>query len=327
MSELIDEIDDLWDITLDLVRFYHECCYNCQPRDDGEYFWLSKQYILGEVLEEILSEVCTVNGHKLLTRINYDTLEKALEEKPFVCPNCGTDHTEPSNQIGGEWLVAQGHETESATYLLTKTYWPYLTHYTKEDRQYPSGFNRLSAIIDSGVIHGTSTTIEGSIPAVCFTECSPLEILEMLKVMQAPVEDLPYEHRGIEWRRSKHGIAIKREALIQYGARPVIHGENSFKARLSNDELWRFKIFDPSVQHDDWTFEREFRVPKKVELNALDSLDIVLIVENRAEQFELLAKRDVPIYAILPFDFVYSSEDPYPHRSQRQQIKDAQRFL
>lgn len=327
MSELIDEVGDLWDITLDIVGFYHECCYNCQPREDGEYVWLSEQYVLGDVLEEILSGVCRVNRHELSTRISYDTLEQALTEKPFVCPNCGTDHTEPGNEIGGEWLVAQGHQTESATYLLTRTYWPYLTHYTKVDRQYPSGLERLCAILDSGVIRGTHATIEGSIPAVCFTECSPLEILEMLKVMQAPVEELPYRQRVIEWRRSKHGIAIKREAIIQYGARPVIHGENSFKAKLSDDELWRFKIFDPNVQHEDWTFEREFRVPNKVELNALDSTDIVLIVENKAEQFELLAKRDVPIYAILPFDFVYSSDSPYPHRSDRQRTKDAERFL
>lgn len=327
MSELIDEVGDLWDIALDVGSFYHECCYNCQPRDDGEYVWLSEQYILEDVLEDILPGVCRINGHELSTSISYDTLEEALREKPFICPNCGTEHEEPGNEIGGEWLATQGHQTQSATYLLTRTYWPYLTHYTKVDEQYSSGLKRLCTIIDNAVIHGTSNMINGNIPAVCFTECSPLEILEMLKVMQADIEDLPYRQRAIEWRRSKHGIAIKREAIIRYGARPVIHGEDSFKSKLQNNDLWRFKIFDPNGRHEDWTFEREFRVPNKVELDALDSTDIVLIVENKAEQFELLARRDVPFYAIMPFDFVYSSDNPYPHRSKRQQTKDAERFL
>jgi hypothetical protein len=327
MSELIDEVDDLWDITLDIARFYHECCYNCQPREDGEYVWLSHRHDLGDVLEDILMRVCEVNGHTLQTEITYSTLEDALRENPFVCPNCGTDHTEPSNEIGDEWLRLQGQNTESATYLVTRTFWPYFTHYTKIDEHYRSGLERLTAILADGVIHGTLRTIEGSRPAVCLTECSPLEIMEMLNVMRLSIDELPYGRREIEWNRSKHGIAIKRDSLIQYGARPVIHAESTIRTRLGEEELWRFQLFDPNVGHQDWTFEREFRVPNEIRLADLESTDIVLIVENRAEQFTLLAKRDVPIYAILPFDYVYSSDDPYPHRSDRQKNKDAERFL
>ncbi len=327
MSGLIDEVGNLWDITLDIVSFYHECYYNCQPRDDGEYVWLSKKYVLADILEDILMGVCEVNGHELLTEINYHTLERALNEEAFICPNCGTDHTEPGNEIGGEWLTLQGENTESATYLITRTFWPYLTHYTKVDETYGSGFERLCSIVQDGVIRGTSKMVGGNRPAVCLTECSPLEIMEMLKVMQLPMDDLPYRQRGIEWNRSKHGIAIKRDALVEYGARPVIHGENVIRTKIGQDELWRFKLFDPNIGHQDWTFEREFRVPDEIKLADLESTDIVLIVENKVEQFTLLAKRDVPIYAILPFDFVYSSDNPYPHRSDRQRKKDADRFL
>lgn len=327
MSELIDEVDDLWNITLDIVGFYHECCYNCQPREDGEYVWLSNQYYLGDVIEDVLTGVCAENGHELSTSLDSQTLDEALGERPFICPNCGTDHSEQGNVIGGEWLLAQGHETNSATYLLTREFWPYLTHYTKVDERFPSGLERLVAIISSGSINGTTNMIEGNIPAACFTECSPLEILELLKITQTPTADLPYENRASEWKRSKHGIAIKRDSLIHHGARPVLHGDNAFKAKLSDDELWKFKMFDPDLPHEDWTFEREFRVANRVELDSLESEDIVLIVENKAEQFKLLARRDVPIYSILPFDYIYSTDSPYPHLSDRQRAKSAKRFL
>jgi len=328
MSRLIDEIGDLWAITLDLVGFYHECCYNCQPREDGDYVWLSERYDLGDVLQDILTGVCEVNGHELSIEPEWDVFEEALNEQPFVCPNCGTEHTEPGNEIGGEWLVARGHKTDSATYLLTRSYWPYLTHYTKVDERYSDGLQRLLAIVDEGVIRGTLNMLEGNTPAVCFTECSPLEILQMLHVMRLDPDELPYRQRGFEWTRSRHGIAIKRDTLIENGAYPVIYGDETIKARLGQDELWRFKLFAPTLLKNDWTFEREFRVPRNINLADIENpSDIILIVENTVEQFNLLARRDVPIYAIMPFDFVYSSDSPYPHRSERQKWKGAERYL
>lgn len=327
MSELINEIGDLWDISLDILGFYHGCCYNCQPREDGEYVWLTDKYILGDKLKSIVVEVCEINNHELITEINYRTLEDSLQEKPFVCPNCGTRHFDIGNEIGGEWLTSRGEDTSTATYLLTRTYWPYLTHYTRTDEQYPNGLERLCSIINDGVIRGTSNMIEGNRPAVCFTECSPLEIYEMLRVMGLENNELLYRRRGFEWQRSKHGIAIKRNALIEYGARPVLHGEATIREKLGEDELWRFKMFDPDITQSDWTFEREFRVIEVVRLDSLDPLDIIMLVENRAEQFRLLAKRDVPMYAIVPFDYVYSSDNPNAHLSDRQRRKQLDRFM
>jgi len=318
MSELIAELGELWDISIDLLGFYHECCYNCQPRENGEYVWLTKKYLLGDELGRIVSEVCLINNHEPTTDINYETLEESLQLHPFICPNCGTEHLDITNEIGGEWLQARGHDTRTATYLLTRTYWPYLTHYTRTDERYPCGLDRLCSIINDGTIRGTSNMIEGNQPAVCFTECSPLEIYEMLRIMGLEGDDLPNRQIGFEWRRSKHGIAIKRDVLIEYGARPVLHGDTSIRERLSEDELWKFKLFDPDISQSDWTFEREFRVAGTVRLDDFDPLDIILLVENETEQFRLLAKRDCPKFAIVPFDFVYSTDNPMPHLSQRQ---------
>jgi len=327
LSELTDEIGDLWDISLDVLGFYHRCCYNCQPREDGEYVWLSEKYVLGDELKEIVIEVCEINHHKLLTEISYRTLEESLRKKPFICPNCETEHVDIGNEIGGEWLVRRGEDTNSATYLLTRTYWSYLTHYTKTDEQYPNGLERLCTIINDGVIRGTSNMIEGNKLAVCFSECSPIEIYEMLRIMGLEKGELPHRRRGFAWRRSKHGKAIKRNALIEYGARPVLHGEATIREKLGEDELWRFKMFDPNINQSDWTFEREFRVAEAIRLDSFDPLNIILLVENGTEQFRLLAKQDVPMYAIVPFDYVYSTDSPSAHLSDRQRNKQAERFM
>lgn len=318
MSELIGDLGDLWDIVLDILGYYHRCCINCQPWESGEPVWLSEQYCLGEEIENTVDIVCETNDHELSSDLDISTIEAALREKPFECPNCGTSHNEYIANIGGYWLTLRGEETSTATYLLTRTYWPYLTHYTKTDRDYNNGLDRLLAIINSGIIRGSLNGLSGNHPAACFTECSPIEINEMLEMMESDIVTLPGRNRGFEWRRSKHGIAIRREALVSYGARPVIHGDSSLHDRLDEDELWKFKEFKIN---SDWTFEREFRVPHSVDLSRISPEDIIIIVKDTGEQFKLLAKRDIPIYAIIPFDYVYSKEDPRPRLSNRQKEK------
>ncbi len=55
MSDLLEEIGDLWEIVLDLLTFYHECCITCQPYEGGEAVWLSEEHDLPEVLQELVA--------------------------------------------------------------------------------------------------------------------------------------------------------------------------------------------------------------------------------------------------------------------------------
>lgn len=129
MSRLLDHMKEHWEIVLDLLTFYHECCYNCQPRDDGEYFWLSGKHDILEVLQEIVSGVCLANNKRVPKYLDDDTVAEAFDECPTACDNCGTQWGSDT-PIGGEWLVCRGEKTEHANYLLTKSHWNFLTHYT-----------------------------------------------------------------------------------------------------------------------------------------------------------------------------------------------------
>ena len=42
--------------------------------------------------------------------------------------------------------------------------------------------------------------------------------------------------------------------------------------------------------------------------------------KNRRETFWVLAQRDVIPYAVMPFDYVFSTDDPYPRLTQRQRM-------
>jgi hypothetical protein len=116
---------DLWEIVLDLLTFYHECCYNCQPRDSGEYVWLSEEHELLDVLQDIVEGVCHANNKRLPRYLDANVVAKAFDECPTSCDNCGTEW-DSDTPIGGEWLVCRGEETKRANYVLTKAYWPYL---------------------------------------------------------------------------------------------------------------------------------------------------------------------------------------------------------
>lgn len=311
MAQLLDDLGDLWDIVLDLLTFYHECCIYCQPYEDGEPVWLSEEESIPEVVQELVIGVCEANGHPVPEDINDDLVAEAFDESPRSCRNCGAQW-DSLTPIGGEWLVARGHDTPEATYLLTKAYWSYLTHYTKPTQE-SSGLDVLLRIVWDRRIRASNRMVAGRHSVVAFTECSPLEILELLKA-----EGNPDPAEGFRWRRSKHGIAITRETLCAIGALPVIHGDQPIYDCLPHDQRFRFVRFDRRHAFSDWTFEREFRVEGDVDLTQLKPNDVILIVESRAEMFRILAQRKVVPFPVMPFDYVFSTDAPNARMTERQ---------
>lgn len=157
MSRLLDHMKEHWEIVFDLLTFYHECCYNCQPRDDGEYFWLSGKHDILEVLQEIVSGVCLANNKRVPKYLDDDTVAEAFDECPTACDNCGTQWGSDT-LIGGEWLVCRGEKTEHANYLLTKSHWNFLTHYTSPAVG-KSGLETLLDIVRDKKIRGSERMI------------------------------------------------------------------------------------------------------------------------------------------------------------------------
>ena len=312
MSELLNDLGDLWDIVLDLLIFYHECCLTCQPYDGGEAVWLSEEHDLCDVLQELVVGVCEANGHRVAPGLDNDMVAEAFDEHPTSCPNCGAEW-DSSTPIGGSWLVTRGSDTSRATYLLTKAYWSYLTHYTKPVAGL-SGLQVLMKIARERRIRSSDRFIMGGRSVVAFTECSPLEIFELIRA-----QGYPQPAEGFRWQRSEHGIAIARDALCQAGAVPVIHGDRRLYDSLPADQRFRFVRFDRQQAFSDWTFEREFRVEGDVDLTRFEhATDVVLIVENRKEMFWVLAQRDIVPFPVMPFDYVFSTDAPYARLTGRQ---------
>lgn len=305
-------MDDLWEIVLDLLTFYHECCYNCQPRDSSEYVWLSEEHEILEVLQEIVEGVCHANNKEVPQYLDAETVGKAFDECPTSCDNCGTEW-DSGTPIGGEWLVCRGEETRSANYVLTKAFWPYLTHYTKPAKGM-SGIDTLLNIVWDKKILASDRMIIDKRKVVAFTECSPLEIMALLdgEKHHSPAE-------AFRWRRSRHGIAITRSALCLAGALPVIHGDQCILDCLPKDQRFRHQKFDRRTTFSDWTFEREFRVEGDISLTDFRPDDLILIVENQREMFSVLAQRKVPPFPVMPFDYVFSTDAPYARMTRRQE--------
>lgn len=82
MARLLDDLGDLWEIVLDLLTFYHECCYNCQPRDDGDFVWLSEEHDIQDVLQEFVEGVCNANDVPVPTYLDSDAVAEAIDESP-----------------------------------------------------------------------------------------------------------------------------------------------------------------------------------------------------------------------------------------------------
>lgn len=315
-TRLLDEMGDLWEVVLDLLTFFHECCVACQPWDEGPV-WLSERHDISEALQEIVIEVSEVNGLALKTEVDSDSVSQAFDQKPTSCPNCGCEW-DSSMEIGGSWLVLDGEDTSKATYILTRKFWPYLTHFTKKTEK-ETAIELLQKIVKEGLIRGSNKLITGSYFVVAFTECSPLEILELIKASnRRNYSGIAQPHVPVQWNRSGYGVAIKRQTVTQGLALPVIHGDVSIYNSLPVDQKFRYVRWTPSGAWSDWTFEREYRVNGDVNLNKFSPYDVAIVVPDRSNRFSLLARKEVFPFPVIALDYVYSSDAPSPKITRRQ---------
>lgn len=304
--------EELWDVVVDLAAFFHPRCYNCMPFDDGEPVWLSTP----TDAEDALNEICVgvAECHDLDFGEfdgSYEALSNAIDEGDLVCDGCGTTWALPM-QVASDW-VPDGEDTANATHLLSKRYWPYLTHYTKDAAS-------LDAILRGGAISGTVKFIPSGDRVVCLTECSPIEIHELMKSRDEESGDVGERYK---WNRSNYGVAIHRTAACSHGALPAIYGSKELLQALPAHEAHRFVRFDRSGKgYADWTFEREFRIKGDVDMHQLDPHEMFIIVANKADRFAMLARLDVPPWPVMSFDYAFPAEGyPSPRATRRQAAK------
>lgn len=129
-----------------------------------------------------------------------------------------------------------------------------------------TAFDALEHILEEGMIRGSSRLTRGSLPMVSFTECRP--------------EDL---HRIIRWRPGLvrwsfecYGIAIPRKLLQQFGARPVVYGQESAASALPQDDRPFFQV--RKTASTEWSNEREWRLRGDLDLRLVPPERLTVVV-------------------------------------------------
>lgn len=170
-----------------------------------------------------------------------------------------------------------------------------LAHFTRSSGR-SSALDNLLAILNDGVIHGSSRMVRGRTAVVCLFD-APLG--ELGGVLTA----------GNRRRYEPFGIAVDRRYAFAHGARPVIYmpfGEAS--AILKDEDMWRVVSIDagrtPPV---DWTHEREWRVRGDLPLAANRCVALVESWRDAEEIYDRFAGAP-PCAGIIPLKEIFTTQ-------------------
>lgn len=130
----------------------------------------------------------------------------------------------------------------------------------------------LIRILADGWIRGGQDLIPGSRPMVSWTE-QPLSQLSELRTFR--------RHLG-RWDFEPYGIAVRRERLIELGAKPVVYVEREVLSQLPPDELSFAQVKSSRIGHEivDWTRGREWRLADGLRLASLGPADALIFVPD-----------------------------------------------
>lgn len=176
--------------------------------------------------------------------------------------------------VDGEWLIhwtrmrTGPHEGESSRQWLDRQ-----LELSSDD---PTGpLAALQQILRDGIIRASSAGLRGSKPMTCFSAVSLWELASRRRFQT---------HRA-RWDFEPYGLCIRRRALEQLGARPVIYGDDSLWQALPEPERpWFQQRFSGrSRRQIDWSEEREWRVAGNVVLAQLERDDVIVFCRESAE--------------------------------------------
>jgi len=86
-----------------------------------------------------------------------------------------------------------------------------------------------------------------------------------------------------------YGVICSKPEIYRLGGRPVIYLPDDETEWIPREELWRVVRFEPQKKID-YTFEREWRVPSKVELTSFGGFYALVRTRSEAKEIEEIAK-------------------------------------
>ncbi len=115
----------------------------------------------------------------------------------------------------------------------------------------------LKRIILRRRLIASAITSKRSIPVVCFSAVSVTELTGRRCFRS---------HLG-RWDYEPFGVAIRKQAALQIGIRPVIYGDPKTRDQISEKDQYRFQAVS---QKNDWRKEREWRCSHSVDLHRME---------------------------------------------------------
>jgi hypothetical protein len=166
------------------------------------------------------------------------------------------------NNLYGNWLVHWTHSSQGR--------WPderiadFFEDMAANPKEYVrSGFHTLKHIIKTDVVRSTSWKMPGNVSMVSFTSLSVEKAVELMR----------WRKRFVRYSLEPYGIGIRKEVLMDLGAKPVVYEERK--------EITERKYVQSPGMITKWETEQEWRYEGDLLLNKIHRNDILGIVQDR----------------------------------------------
>jgi len=121
-----------------------------------------------------------------------------------------------------------------------------------------SALETLIRILQEGLIRAGSRMIRGAAGVISWSSHPPRELFVMRKWNRALVR----------WTVEPYGVAVRRDILRSFGAKPAVYGSDRVYSRLAEPERHRFQL-SRAAGAASWRHEREWRILGDLALNAI----------------------------------------------------------
>jgi hypothetical protein len=139
---------------------------------------------------------------------------------------------------------------------------------------YPrDGYRTIEAIVDTRRILGSTHRIRNNLPAVCFSELEPEQLLRLVK----------WRARYARYSFEPYAIGIRKQAACSVGVQPVEYDEGGKRVPASIYHQGRGK-------DGHWMTEREWRLSGDLDLSKISPQDLVVVTATHDEKRQLAAK-------------------------------------
>ncbi len=139
-----------------------------------------------------------------------------------------------------------------------------------------SALETLIRILQEGLIRAGFRMVRGRTAVICWSSHPPRELSVMRKWNRALVR----------WTVEPYGIAVRRDILRSFGAKPAIYGSEQVYSRLAETERYRFQLSCAS-RSSSWRHEREWRVRGDLALRKIKPDEGFVFVRTGEEKEQL----------------------------------------